>query len=117
MANPSKAKGTAMENCVLAAFKTLYVHAERRAQQGKNDKGDLYLPGEDRYVVEVKNVSRFNLPEWIREAQQEAKNAGVPVGIVVSKRRGSADPLRQYVHMELGDFLTLVCGGNGEPKT
>ena len=106
----SKQKGTAFESLVLREFKLHYPGAERRAMQGALDKGDLLLPGEDRFVVECKNVSRWNLPEWLREAEAEARNAGVPYGVVASKRRGNAQPGDQYIHMTVSAFLGLVKG-------
>lgn len=107
---PSKQKGTAFETFVLPAFRTYYPQAERRAMQGANDKGDLLLPGEDRFIVECKNVRAMNLAGWLKEAHVEAFNAGVRAGVVVHKRRGSTDPLDQYVTLDLGDFLWLAHG-------
>lgn len=104
----SKAKGTAFETLVLSAFREVLPHAERRTLQGKLDKGDLHLPGESMYIVECKAVTRFNLAEWKREAEAEAVNAGVPVGIVVHKRRGNANPWQQWVTMTVADYLMLV---------
>lgn len=107
----SKQKGTAFETLVLSAFRELYPHAERRTLQGKLDKGDLNLPGETLYIVECKNVTHFNLPEWKREAEAEAANAGVPVGVVVHKRRGNASPWDQWVTMTVFDFLSVLSDG------
>jgi hypothetical protein len=107
----SKQKGTAFETLVLGAFREAYPYAERRAMNGKLDKGDLNLPGEDLYIVECKAVTRFNLPEWKREAEQEAANAGVRVGVVVHKRRGNANPWDQWVTMTVFDLLYLVSDG------
>lgn len=114
MSSRSKQKGTAFETLVLGAFRLLFPQAERRTLQGKHDKGDLYLPGEDRFIVECKNVSRFNLAEWKKEADVEAANAGVKVGVVVHKRRGCGQALDQWVTMTVADFLYLVKGVNGE---
>lgn len=112
----SKQKGTAFESLVLPAFRLVYPGAERRTLQGKLDKGDLNLPGERRYIVECKSVTRFNLAEWIKEAKVEAGNAGVPVGVVVHKRRGNAQPLDQWVTMTVADFLVLVGDEEQIPK-
>lgn len=111
MTNRSQQKGTAFESDIVKAFVAGgYPHAIRRGKQGSKDKGDLYLPGEDRYIIEAKHVSRFNLAEWYREAQEEAKNAGVPVGVVIHKRRGKGDPMDQWVTMTVRDFLHLMNG-------
>jgi hypothetical protein len=108
MTNRSKAKGTSFESSVLPAIKAKQPLAERRALEGVNDKGDFYIPGEERFIVEAKNHKEMKLSEWIREAEIEAKNAGVPHGVVVHKRRGKTDPREQYVTMKFGDFLDLV---------
>lgn len=111
MTNRSQQKGTAFESAIVKAFAAGgYPHAIRRGKQGVHDKGDLYLPGEDRFVVEAKCVSRFNLATWYAEAQQEAKNAGVPIGVVIHKRRGKAEGKDQWVTMTVADFLYLMTG-------
>lgn len=104
----SKQKGTSFESLILQEFKLHYPGAERRALQGNLDKGDLLLPGEDRFIVEAKNVSRFNLAGWHKEAQVEARNAGVPYGVVAHKARGKGQPGDQWVTMDLSTFLGLV---------
>jgi hypothetical protein len=108
MSNPSKAKGTSFEVSLLPVLQEKYPDASRRAAEGKNDKGDFNLPGEDRYVIEAKCRTQMSLPQWIREAEAEAKNAGVLYGVVISKRKGTADPNQQYVHMTVSTFLGLV---------
>lgn len=104
----SKIKGTAFETLILQEAKLWYPGAERRALQGNLDKGDLILPGEDRFVVECKNVSRFNLSEWHREAKREAANAGVEHGVIAHKRRGNGKPGEQWVTLEASSFFALV---------
>lgn len=87
---------------------------ERRAKTGSKDKGDIggvrTIRG-GRVVIEVKNVSRDNLPAWIREAEVERGNDDAVVGVVVHKARGVGDPARQYVSMTLETFALLLEGG------
>lgn len=104
MSNP---KGTRFETSLLPELQLFYPHAERRARTGAKDKGDFVLPGESRYILEAKNVTRFNLPEWLRQAETEARNAGALYGVVVHKRRGTALPGDQWVTMTLRTFLSL----------
>lgn len=108
MANPSKAKGTDFEVMCLPLLRTVWPEAERRAQQGNNDKGDYHLPGEKRFIIEAKNRTTMALQQWLREAGAEAKNAGVPYGVVLHKRKGSRQPGEQFVTMTLDTFLGLV---------
>lgn len=108
MANPSKAKGTDFEVSLLPRLQQVWPEAERRAQSGNNDKGDYHLPGEKRLIIEAKNRTQMSLSQWVREAEVEAKNAGVPYGVVVHKRKGTRVPGEQYVTMTLDVFLGLV---------
>ncbi|RZU35978.1 hypothetical protein EV284_3461 [Streptomyces sp. BK022] len=108
MTNRSKQKGTSFESSVLPAIKEKQPLAERRALEGKQDKGDFYIPGEDRFVIEAKNHKEMDLSGWLREATTEAANANVPHGVVFHKKRGTTDPREQYATMKVGTFLDLV---------
>lgn len=102
-----KQKGTAFESSVLPELQKYYPGAERRALSGVHDKGDFILPGAA-FALEAKNHKAMDLAGWIKEAEAEAANLGVPHAVVVHKRRGKADPREQYVTMTLGSFLDLV---------
>ncbi|ABE67690.1 hypothetical protein Wildcat_85 [Mycobacterium phage Wildcat] len=109
------------------AFPELEIH--RSPRWGAKDKGDLtgvktsrvtpvtitltLLPVQARLAVECKNVHDLSLPSALKEARIEAENAGAEVGIVVHKRFGTTDPLKQIVSMEMGDFLRLL----GRPQS
>lgn len=108
MTNPSKQRGTKFESLLVPELKLYYPGAERRPLAGANDKGDFLLPGESRFIIEAKNVTRFNLAQWIAEAHVEAANAGVPHGVVFHKRRGVGEASRQWATMEVRTFLSLV---------
>lgn len=89
---------------------------ERRAKNGKNDRGDVggvrTITGQ-RVVIETKDYGGRLLPaEWVKEARTEAGNDDAPVGVVVAKRRGKgqAQMGESYVLMELRDFATLLGG-------
>jgi len=83
---------------------------DRRPKTGSRDKGDVggVRIGPHRLVIEAKDCARQDLPAWTREAQLEARNDGAVVGVVVAKRRGTADPLQQWVHMTLADLVALL---------
>lgn len=104
-----RAKGTAFETLVVSICKNFKRDAKRNPLAGTKDVGDIHLPGEARFILECKNVKANALPQHIKEAQAEAANLNdYAVGVVVAKRHGSTDPAKQWVHMELGDFLRLV---------
>ena len=87
---------------------------DRRVKHGANDRGDIggvrTIRG-GRVVIEAKNVSRDNLPLWIRQAEVERGNDDAAIGVVVHKRHGSAKPADQYVSMTLEMFARLLEGG------
>lgn len=105
----SRAKGTMFETLVLQCVKNFYPPAHRNPLAGQKDVGDIWT-GDDRFILECKNVANGSMPQFLREARAEAHNLNDhAVGVVVTKRRGSMDPNAQLVTMELADFLELVC--------
>lgn len=85
---------------------------DRRVKTGSKDRGDIggvRVHGQ-RLVVECKDVSKQALPQWTREAQLEAGNDDALVGVVVAKRRGTTNPLDQWVHMTVRDLVALITG-------
>lgn len=110
----AKAAGTRFESAVAAYLAAALGddRIERRARTGAKDRGDVSgvrLHGQ-RVVIECKNTARLNLSGWVAEAHQEAAHDDAIVGIVISKRHGVGDPARQWVHMELKDFVALLTG-------
>lgn len=101
----NKAKGTRFETEVVAVFQAAgFVHAERRAGNGVNDRGDI--TGVGPVVVECKNHRQLDLAGFMAEAEKEAANAKVDEWVVVAKRRMKSAagayaivPLDQYAAM------------------
>ena len=111
----AKKAGSSLERLVadyLAA--ELDDRIDRRVKTGSKDRGDIggvrTIRG-GRVVIEVKNVSRDNLPLWIREAEIERGNDDAAIGVVAHKRIGSAKAADQYVSMTLETFVRLLEGG------
>lgn len=102
----SKRKGTAAESAVVSWLQAHgFPHAERRALSGTSDRGDIAgLPG---VALEVKNVARMALGEWVDEARKEAGNAKARIWAVVHKRRGKGDAGDWYVTLDLRTFVEL----------
>lgn len=85
---------------------------DRRARHGAKDRGDiagLRTHGQ-RLVIEVKDCARVALPDWTAQAALEADHDDALTGVVVAKRRGTADPGRWWVHMTVDDLLALLTG-------
>jgi hypothetical protein len=90
------------------------VHALRRAGwdadtsrnvlDGRRTGDDIVWDGPA--SIEVKDVTKLDLSGWLRQAQD---NAGERVGIVVHKKRGTADRAEEwYCTLAFGDFLRLI---------
>lgn len=85
----AKAKGTAAETAFVNWLKQQspdYVTVERRATNGVKDRGDI--AGIPNVVIEIKAGARLNIPEWLRELQQEMINAEASLGFLVIKPKG-----------------------------
>jgi hypothetical protein len=85
---------------------------DRRVTNGTKDRGDLsgLRAHGQRVVVECKDCAVLSLPAWTNEAHTEAGNDDALVGVVVHKRRGTAEPGRQWVTMTVDDFAGLLVG-------
>lgn len=88
---------------------------DRRVRNGRNDRGDIAgvrtIRG-GRVVIEAKNYAgEYKVGPWLAEAELEAGNDDAPIGVVVAKRRGTTDPGRQYVFMDLETLARLIEGG------
>ena len=103
----AKSRGTRAETAVVRALRAEgFVHAERRALHGNQDRGDIAgIPG---LVIEVKNHARLALAEWVAEMETERDRDGARYGAVWHKRRGRANPHDWYVTMTGQDFLRLL---------
>jgi hypothetical protein len=104
----NKAKGTAFETLILEPAKAYYPDAIRAPLQGVNDVGDLWLPGERRFVVEAKHHAALNLAGWAAEAEAEARNKGVPFWVIAHKRVGKGRGEDQWATLTWGNFLALA---------
>ena len=119
MANPNKRRGTRWES-EFANFlnrelglltpdgefldPTSSLNVRRQAQQGMKDVGDLWVIP---FVVECKNTARHELPAFVRQAEQEARNAGLSYGVAAVKVRGRG-PQDCLVVMSGATFARVV---------
>lgn len=103
----AKKAGTAWETAIVQTLIAYgYPHAERRRLSGAHDRGDIAgVPG---VVIEAKNTNRLELAAAVDEANIEAANAHVPIGVAWFKRKGKPSPLDGYVVMDGATFLRLI---------
>lgn len=111
----AKAAGTRAESAVARYLQTSLEddRIERRAKTGARDRGDISgvrIRGQ-RVVIEVKDVSRLALAEWVGEAETEAGNDDALAGVAWHKKRGTTDPGEWYVTMTGAAFVRLLGGG------
>lgn len=114
----AKAAGTRFEGLIAAGLRLALDddRIERRARNGSKDRGDISgvrIHGQ-RVVIECKDCARMDLPAWTREAHVEAGNDDALVGVVVHKRRGTGDPLQQWVSMTVADLVAILTGQAAE---
>ena len=109
----ARAAGTRFERLIADA---LAAHVDdridRRVKTGANDKGDIagWRFAGRRIVAELKDVARLDLSGWVNEAETERGNDDALAGVVIHKRRGTADPGDQYVTCTLRDLVALLTG-------
>jgi len=104
--NRSKAKGTAWESAVVEYLRSNgQPYAERRALNGALDKGDITgVPG---CMIECKAEKVIDLAGYLDEVKVQTKNAGVPLGFAVVKRRNR--PVGDaYVVLSLSAMMELI---------
>lgn len=103
MSNVNARKGALFETDLLTYLRTAGYPVERLPKTGKEDECDLVVSsgayprsqGARFEVIEAKNRTRLDLPQWIRERDigvvNFAKHRSLPVsdvsGVVVIKRR------------------------------
>ena len=103
----AKQKGTKAESDVVAWLKAEgWVHAERRALSGNLDKGDINMGAP--VVIEVKDHKTITLSEWLKELKVEMENAGVSVGSVIAKKRGTTNVAEWYAIMPASVLAVLL---------
>jgi hypothetical protein len=86
---------------------------DRRVKTGAADTGDLVNVRAfgKRVVVEAKDYGgRFLIGPWLREVDVERGNDDAVAGVVVIKRRATADPGDQVVAMTVRDLVALLTG-------
>jgi hypothetical protein len=95
-------------------FRGLGFPSELIPDSGKDDEGDVSVDagGDVVFVIEVKNVQKFDLAGFVAEAKVEADNYAKARGrnpdetwpVVIMKRRGTRDVAKWYAVTEVGDF-------------
>lgn len=87
---------------------------DRKVKTGARDKGDIanvFTPQGGPVVIECKDRGgQFYAAEWVAEAEAERINDGALAGVVIAKRKGVTDPMKQWALMEVSEFVALLRG-------
>jgi Holliday junction resolvase len=106
VSNPKKAKGTAAETAVVNYLKKTWDTVERRPLAGSADKGDI--SGIANVCIEVKDHKKMVLSGWIKELDEEMKNAQALTGAVIHKKRGTLNVGEWYATMPVEVYVNLL---------
>lgn len=100
-----KQKGTSFESSLVPFLRAVWSNADRLPAAGVKDKGDIGGYGMP-FNLECKNYSNYGgkLAGWLDETKREEVHAEKPV-FLCHKRRGTTNPRKQFVTMELGDLI------------
>ena len=107
--NRPKRLGTEWESACVAYIKPDFPDAERRAQAGSLDKGDIKFGP---YIAECKNLKSIDLAAGCDELTKEIANAGVRFGFLLVKRRrkSTGDAYAVMPFRQLMELLQEVLG-------
>ena len=119
MANRMKAMGTSHESSIRTWLREHgWPYADRRAQNGSADLGDLRLSERIPFVVEAKTAKsttdRASLGTFVKELTTEVDNAGAESGAVVFKKKGTTDVGEFYAILPVKYLNILLKRAYGE---
>lgn len=104
--NKNKRKGTAAETAFVKFMnENGFPLVERRALQGKADRGDI--SGLVGVCIEIKSGARLSIPEWMKELEVEVVNDGAYEGYLIVKPKGKGKVEQWWVIQTVGQWL---CG-------
>ena len=108
----AKAAGSRFESSIAEGLRNALgdPNIQRAPRWGSVDKGDIVnvrIDGHD-LVIQTKDVARLSLPEGVGDAKVQARNAGALAGLFVHKRRGTTDPMEQWVSCTLAELVALI---------
>ena len=108
----AKKAGTAFETLIANGLREALGDntIQRAPNWGALDKGDIVNVKIDGLpiVIQTKDVARLSLPAWTSDAKVQAVRANALAGLVVHKRRGTTDPMRQWVTCTVAELVALL---------
>lgn len=110
MSNPRTAKGTEWETSAVGFLNERGVRSMRKRQTGFKDTGDIVLMDRELsdFALEAKWHNKYDLPEFVRQAERGAANAGVPFGVLLLRKLRDSDPANSFAIMSMNTFADLL---------
>lgn len=105
MSSPEKQKGDRAERAVVEFLNREGITAHRIRAGSPDDVGDIEAHAD--LVIEVKDRGKIDLPAWLRKLAVQKANKDAAFGVIIVKKRGSADPLEWAYVMDSATFLNL----------
>lgn len=111
----AKAAGAKFERVIADHLKIALSNEfiDRKVKTGSKDTGDVggVRAHGQRIVLELKDYGgQVKVSEWLKEAEVERGNDDALAGIVIAKKRGTADPNDQIVLMDVRNLVALITG-------
>jgi len=105
VSNPNAAKGRRWELAVRKFLEEVFGRRVLRPhQEGFKDVGDLHL---DPFALQLKDEARHSFSSYVDDSEEQARNAQLPYGAAVVKRRNTGVGFA-YVVMSLRTFRRVV---------
>lgn len=114
MRSRPKDLGTAHETRIVRACHDAGLVAERIAEGGAYDVGDVRIYGEQEWVVECKDRERLNVHQALAKSRMKA--GGLPTAVIwrrMTRKPGNTNRTQDgpiVVALALDDFLELLKG-------
>lgn len=111
MTNRNGKKGAGFERVMADWFKEQWSrYIDRKVKTGAHDTGDIanFYIHMHNVVIECKSLKGYDLAGAVKEAEQEAINAGALAGIAVIKRHGKGQPQDQFIVMTADVLVKLL---------
>ena len=113
--NKNKRKGTAAETAFVRFMnENGFPLVERRALQGKADRGDI--SGLVGVCIEIKSGARLSIPEWMKELEVEVVNDGASEGYLIIKPKGKGKVEQWWVIQTTGQWLNGIQKSEDAPS-
>ena len=128
MPNSNKCKGDRFERCAVLAAQNYFPDAWRTRAGWDDDRGDVILTKDYRFMQQVKDCQSRPWFVWLDELDKQKSNGNALYGCVVSKRPGRLDAGESLAVMRNSDWLKMaqrICEleqlldsfRNGRPRT